>query len=123
MMTSTRAASAADRVTACQRSAGLSSRWISRRTTAVDRLPWNGTLLSGLSRRLIFDYSITQFDRRCSQLRLLPGSALPAFVAGGAVDIFVLGGDLRIGGETILGDGFAVIEPDAEVVMRSGYDC
>ena len=73
--------------------------------------------------RLIFDYSITQFGRRCSQLRLLPGSALPAVVAGGAVDIFVLGGDLRIGGETILGGGFAVIEPDAQVMLRSGYGC
>ena len=60
----------------------------------LEELPWRGTVFGGLQRRMIFDYTMTEHERRSVQLRLLPYTELPAFETTAPIDIFVIGGDL-----------------------------
>jgi len=87
----------------------------------LEALPWQATMRAGVQRRMIFDYATTPHARRHACLRLLPGTRLPPFVAGGLVDIFVIGGDLTLGGESRAGGDFMVIEPGARVEMATGF--
>lgn len=87
----------------------------------LDDLQWCGTAHGGVQRRGVFDYAETEFDRRHVQLRLLPYTSLPAFRSGGQVDIFIIGGDLTIGGETRVSGDFFVIEESAVVEMSTRF--
>ncbi len=74
-----------------------------------------------MQRRLIFDYAETEHDRRNVQLRLLPGTRLPAFRTTAPLDLFVIGGDLSIGGEAQGAGSFFVVEDGARVEMATRY--
>ncbi|MEN0002074.1 MAG: hypothetical protein AAF940_14425 [Pseudomonadota bacterium] len=87
----------------------------------LDDLDWGGTALAGVQRRMIFDYTQTKHSRRHVQLRLLPYTALPPFRAGGAVDIFIIGGDLSAGDESRGAGDFFVIEEGAEVKLSTQF--
>lgn len=77
--------------------------------------------VAGVTRRLICDYGGTQHDFRNVVLRMIPGSRLPPFRTRRIVEIFVLGGGMKVNGKLVLGGGFCVIEPDCEVTMGSGF--
>ena len=87
----------------------------------LEDLAWQGTVQAGVQRRMIFDYTRTEYNRRHVQMRLLPYTRLPKFRAGGATDIFIIGGDLSIGSETRGAGDFFVIEQDAEVELSSQF--
>jgi hypothetical protein len=79
------------------------------------------TAVAGVSRRLICDYKGTAHDFRNVALTLIPGTQVPAFRAPHLIEIFVLGGGIQVNGKLVLGGGFCVIEPDAQVQLKSGY--
>lgn len=87
----------------------------------VEALPLAATSLSGIGRRMIFDYSPTDDDRRMVQLQILPGARLPAHRTSALVEWFVLGGDVAVGNEAAQAGSFVCIEPDSEVTVSSRY--
>ena len=87
----------------------------------LESLPWTATLLAGVQRRMIFDYAPTEHDSRNVQLRLLPGTRVPTFRTTAPLDLFVIGGDLSIGGEAQGAGSFFVIEADAQAAMATRY--
>ena len=89
----------------------------------VDKLPWLATLTGGVQRREIFDYANTALQRRCVQLRLLPGSKLGPLMTSDVIDIYVLGGDLSAGSERAAGGDFMIIDPDVTVTLTTRYGC
>ena len=90
---------------------------------AVDDLAWDGTTTAGLQSRMVFDYSGTGLDRRCVQLRLLPGSSIAPFRASALIDIYVVGGDLSASGQCARSGDFMVIDPGAESTLETRYGC
>jgi hypothetical protein len=90
---------------------------------AVEELAWDGTTTGGLQRRMVFDYAGTGLTRRCVQLRLLPGTKVGPFRAAGAIDIYVVGGDLSAGRECAGSGDFMVIDPDAVCALDTRYGC
>lgn len=88
--------------------------------TLSDLPPWP-TAVAGVSRRMICDYRGTRHDYRNVALTLIPGTQVPPFRTRSTVEIFVIGGGLQVNGKLVLGGGFCVIEPDAEVRIKSGY--
>ena len=89
----------------------------------LDALPWEGTTLGGLQRRMVFDYRRTEHARRHAQMRLLPGTTLPAFVTTAPLDLFVIGGDLDASGERAGSGGFVVVDEGARVALSTRYGC
>lgn len=89
----------------------------------VQSLPWEGTTFAGLSRKVLFDYATTGLDRRCVQIRLLPGSRLGPVIARSTADVFLLGGDLAMGEERLISGDFAVVEPGARFMLATRYGC
>lgn len=87
----------------------------------VDALPALTTTLPGVTRRLVFDYSGTDTDRRLVQLSLLPGTRLPAHIASSLIEFFLLGGDLKVSGVNVSGGSFVVVEPATELDIVSTY--
>jgi hypothetical protein len=87
----------------------------------VDALPALTTRLSGVARRMVFDYAATGYDRRLVQLSLLPGTRLPVHSTSSLVEYFLLGGDIRVNGTAAIGGSFVVIEPDAEIEITTTY--
>ncbi|MCE8009642.1 hypothetical protein [Aestuariivita sp.] len=87
----------------------------------LEDLSWQGTLHAGVQRRMIFDYTQTEHSRRHLQLRLLPYTSLPPFRAGGATDIFIIGGDLEVGDETRMAGDFFVMEEGAVVELGTRF--
>ncbi|MEO8144905.1 MAG: hypothetical protein ABI654_11890, partial [Betaproteobacteria bacterium] len=82
---------------------------------AVDRLPVLPTSIGGVTRRMIFDYSLSRNEHRYVQISMLPGSATPAFTTRAPVEIWVRAGDLRIGGGAAHANCFAIVEPGATI--------
>ena len=87
----------------------------------LDAIPWAPTLWRGVQRRMVFDYRETGHDRRNIQLRLLPGTETAPFETTAPIDVFVVGGDLSAGGETVGTGGFMVIEPGARLQLSTRY--
>ncbi|MFD0915376.1 cupin domain-containing protein [Pseudahrensia aquimaris] len=89
----------------------------------LESLKWQGTVHGGLQRRLIFDYKETEFDRRSSQIRLLPYTKLPTFFTNAPMDIFVIGGDLTVSGESAIGGDFMVLDEGARADFSTEFGC
>jgi hypothetical protein len=87
----------------------------------VDQLPWIGTAYAGVQRRTVFDYAPTDLDRRCIEVRLLPGAKTQMLEATAPMDVFVRGGDLAAGNVHVTGGGFVVIEPGSRFALSSQY--
>ena len=62
---------------------------------AVDRLPALPTAIAGVTRKMIFDYALSQGEHRYAQMGMLPGSATPRFTTRAPLEFWVRGGDLR----------------------------
>lgn len=88
--------------------------------TVADLQAWS-TAVAGLSRRMICDYRGTRHDFRNVALTLIPGTRVPPFKTRNLIELFVIGGGLQVNGKLVLGGGFCVIEPEAEVHMKSNY--
>lgn len=84
-------------------------------------LPAWPTAVAGLTRRLICDYRGTRNDFRNVALRMIPGTRVPPFRAHRSIELFVLGGGMKVNGKLALGGSFCVIEPGTEVSMGSGF--
>lgn len=79
------------------------------------------TAIPGLSRRMICDYKGTSHDFRNVALTLIPGTKVPQFRTSALVEIFVLGGGMKVNGQLVLAGGFCIIEPDCDVTLSSGF--
>ena len=89
----------------------------------LEALPWQGTQVAGLQRRMVFDYAQTEFARRHAELRLLPYTRVPPFRTTAALDVFVIGGDLSFNDERQGAGGFFVVDDGTEVHMSTQYGC
>ncbi|SFQ68901.1 hypothetical protein SAMN05216567_12676 [Variovorax sp. OK605] len=87
----------------------------------VERLPAHATSVAGLSRRLICDYKGTPHDYRNTALTLIPQTRVPVFITRAPVEIFMIGGGMKVNGQLVLGGGFCMIEAGAQVRMSSGF--
>jgi hypothetical protein len=88
---------------------------------AVDRLPAVPTLVAGVTRKMIFDYSLSEGEHRYVQMAMLPGASVPAFRTHAALEIWVRAGDLRLGGKLAYANCFAIVEAGATVALSSGF--
>lgn len=79
------------------------------------------TAVAGLTRRMICDYQGTAHDFRNVALTMIPGTRVPPLRTRAPVEIFVLGGGMKVNGKLVLGGGFCVIEPDAQVQISSSF--
>jgi hypothetical protein len=70
---------------------------------------------------MICDYRGTRHDFRNVALRLIPGTRVPPFRTRGVLELFVLGGGMKVNGKLVLGGGFCVVEADTEVTLGSSF--
>jgi len=87
----------------------------------VDRLRALPTGIGGVTRKMIFDYALSGGEHRYVQMGMLPGSKTPAFTTTALLEMWVRGGDLRIGGKVAYADCFVVVEPGATVAIESDF--
>ncbi|MGO8917611.1 MAG: cupin domain-containing protein [Stellaceae bacterium] len=88
---------------------------------SLEALPMLATAIAGLARRAVFDYHGTGTERRLVELRLLPGTTMPAHRGSALVEWFLLGGEARLNGIPATGGSFVVIEPGIELAIASSY--
>jgi len=88
---------------------------------AVDRLPVLPTAISGVTRRMIFDYALSQGEHRYVQLGMLPGSATPRFTTRAPLELWLRAGDLRVGGAVAYANCFVIVEPGATIEIASSF--
>lgn len=79
------------------------------------------TWVGGVQRRLIFDYRGTAHDFRHCALTLIPGTRIPPFRAAAPLELFMIGGGMRLNGSLVLAGGFGVIEAGTQVEMASDF--
>jgi len=87
----------------------------------VDALPMAPTSMPRIGRRMVFDYRGTGLERRCVQLQMLPGAAVPWFRTRDRLDLFVLGGGIDVGGAEVGAGAIAAIDGDREVILSSPH--
>lgn len=81
------------------------------------------TGIAGLRRKLVFDYHSTGADRRLVELNLAPATVIPAHVAAGAIDMFLLAGDLVVNGRRAAGPAVLSISPGQTLAVGSDHGC
>jgi len=84
-------------------------------------LPALSSSVGGVTRKLICDYRGTSHDFRNTALTMIPGTHVPAFQTRAPVEIFMIGGGLKINGELLLSGGFCVIEANAVVELSTAF--
>lgn len=87
----------------------------------VERLMPHSTSVAGLSRRLICDYKGTSHDFRNTAITMIPGTRVPAFTTSAPLELFVIGGGMKVNGQLVLSGGFCVIEAESQVEMSSSF--
>ena len=90
-------------------------------SVAVDRLAALPTLVAGVTRKMIFDYALSKGEHRYSQIGMLAGSTIPAFMTCAPLELWVRAGDIRVGGEVAHANCFVVIEPGTTIEIASSY--
>ena len=88
---------------------------------AVDRLPALPTTVAGVTRKMIFDYAPSKGEHRYVQIGMLPGSATPAFTTRAPLELWMRGGDLRVGGAVAHANCFVIVEAGATVAIESSF--
>jgi hypothetical protein len=88
---------------------------------AVDRLPALPTAIAGVTRKMIFDYALSNGEHRYAQMAMLPGSSTPPFTTRAALELWVRGGDIRIGGVAAYANCFVIVEAGATIAIDSGF--
>ena len=84
-------------------------------------VPAATTSIAGVSRRMICDYQGTSHDFRNVALTFNPGTRIPPFRTQAPIEIFMLGGGMKVNGKLVLSGGFCIIEADTEVILSSGF--
>jgi hypothetical protein len=74
-----------------------------------------------VQRRLICDYRGTAHDFRHCALTLIPGTRIPPFRTAAPLELFMIGGGVRVNGSLVLAGGFGVIEAGTQVEMASDF--
>ncbi len=87
----------------------------------VDRLPALPTAIAGVTRKMIFDYALSKGEHRYAQFGMLPGSSTPRFTTRAPLELWVRGGDLRIGGAVAYANCFVIVEPGTTLEIASGF--
>jgi hypothetical protein len=87
----------------------------------LQTLPALSSSVGGVTRKLICDYKGTPHDFRNSALTLIPGTRVPAFRTRAPIEIFMIGGGMKVNGQLILASGFCVIETNTTVELSSGF--
>jgi quercetin dioxygenase-like cupin family protein len=75
----------------------------------------------GVTRRALFDYAGQAWRARYVELVLAPGTRVPAHVATGLTDLFVLAGEIRAGDEAVGSGCYVTVEAEAELTLSSRY--
>ena len=79
------------------------------------------TGVAGTTRKMIFDYAVAGGAHRYSELGMLAGSRTPAFTTTAALEFWVRGGDLRIGGKPAHANCFVIVEPGTTLELASDF--
>jgi len=75
----------------------------------------------GITRRMLFDYAGEAWRARYCQLLLAPETEVPAHVTTAATDLFVLAGEVKVGGEAAGSGCYVTIDADTELEVSSRY--
>jgi len=89
------------------------------------------TIVAGVTRRMIFDYSKaaqygragTHMNHRHSCLSMLPRTHVPTFKTTAVTEFFVLGGQVSLNGNLAGPAHFVIVEPGTEVSISSDFGC
>jgi hypothetical protein len=88
---------------------------------SVDQLHALPTHVAGVTRKMIFDYSLSKGEHRYAELCMLPGTAIPAFTTRAPLELWMRAGDIAAGGEAAWANCFVIVEPGATVEISSGF--
>ena len=81
------------------------------------------TSIHSVSRKMLFDYSIEPENRRFVELMMLPGADIPAHRVTQLTEWMILAGDIWINNVQAVSGSVVILEPDAEMTLRSVYGC
>ena len=87
----------------------------------VDALHALATGIGGVTRKMIFDYALSKGEHRYVQMGMLSGSKTPAFATTALLEMWVRGGDLRIGDKVAYANCFVIVEPRTTIVIESDF--
>ena len=87
----------------------------------IDRVAALPSSVPGVAVQLAFDYQGTGDDHRMFQWSMRPRTRWPVWQAGGLVELWVRAGAIEIDGRVAHANCFVIIEPDAQVSMRSEF--
>ena len=87
----------------------------------VDELPALATTVPGVTRKMIFDFAVAGGEHRYAQLGMLPGAKSPAFTTTALLELWMRGGDLRIGGKVAHANCFVIVEPGTTLTLESDF--
>src|SRR3954468_10729416 len=88
---------------------------------AVDRVEAVPTLIAGVTRKMIFDYALSQGEHRYVQMAMLPGASVPPFKTRAPLELWMRAGDLQVGGKLAHANCFVIIEAGATVSLKSDF--
>lgn len=75
----------------------------------------------GAARRLLYDYANEDWQARYCQLLLAPGTTVPMHRTTGMTDLFVISGEVSLGGEPAGSGAYVVIDAETELSIESHY--
>ncbi len=87
----------------------------------VDQQTQIETGVSGVRRRMIFDYAGCEQDRRLLELQLRARCAAVHWRSASRVELWVHGGGIVLNGQALWGNCFAIIEPDTTIQIESRF--
>ena len=87
----------------------------------VDKLRAQPTGIGGVTRKMIFDYGRSSGEHRYVQMGMPPGSRTPAFITSALLELWVRGGDIRIGDKVAYSNCFVVVEPGTTLAIESDF--
>ena len=79
--------------------------------------------VKGVARRMLYDYANEPWQARYANLLLAPGTKIPAHRTTGMTDLFVLSGEVELGGVAAGSGCYAVLEAETELAIESRYGC
>ncbi len=86
----------------------------------LDALPAQ-PVIGGVTRRLICDYAGTVHDFRNCALNLIPGTRVPPLRTSAPLEMFMIGGGLKVNQQLLLAGGFCVVEAGTQVTLSSAF--
>ena len=81
------------------------------------------TSVHRVSRRMLFDYNSEPENRRFVELLLLPGAKIPSHRVTQLTEWMIMAGDVRVDDVLATSGSVVILEPGAEMTIRSDYGC